>query len=322
MRIVLLALVILLGSAVSSGAAVRDLVLPALKPDGKGAYQESTYKLVDIAGRKPVVILYWVPSVASSVDELKRFNEFAKGAAKSPVVFLSAARAVDAQERNDVERVAATLKLSVPVLLDGNLTLAQEMKAQFLPNYFGLNAKGVVAFENLSSLVESTAQGKTLAAALTGAKDIPTLSAVPPRELRAGDMAPDFALPDMNGKPYRLADALKSGKRALLIFWSAYCPHCQRELPRIQKFLDARKQPYEVLSVTRLTSEQDRTVTGAYLINNGITFPVLVDGGSVISRYHVQGIPMWMVVDSNGRIVTVQTGEQKGLEALLLRYVK
>lgn len=302
-------------------AALELLVLQPRK-DKKGTltYKETTLKLNSLAGRKPLVLLYWNPAVPAAVDELRRFHTFASGQANSGIVFLTVARALDDHERATIEMVARQVGLSLPILLDSQFAAARAIRAQFLPAYYGLDERGQERLAGFSSLRDEVAGGGTLADRLSSARGtLPNLVPPEPRVLREGDLAPDFELPDLNGKPVRLYSLLGS-KPVLLVFWSAYCPHCQKEMPRIQRFLDNRAGAYTPVTVTRIVAAEDRLQTENYLQAAGIRLPVLVDGGAVLAKYGIKGIPQWMVLDAQGRILTIQTGEKAGLEGLLARW--
>jgi hypothetical protein len=57
----------------------------------------------------------------------------------------------------------------------------------------------------------------TVAATLAGAVNVVTRRIEPSRELRPGDIAPDFTLPGSDGRTYRLRDLI--GTRAVVIAW-------------------------------------------------------------------------------------------------------
>jgi len=62
-----------------------------------------------------------------------------------------------------------------------------------------------------------------------------------------GDVAPDFALTNFNGKPMRLADY--RGKLVLLNFWASSCGPCLEEMPRLPAL--QRKSGAVALQVNR-----------------------------------------------------------------------
>jgi peroxiredoxin len=325
MRVFVSSILLVLTLATQARADLRTLVVTTIKakPGKKGVtFPRETLKLDSVIGKRPVVILYWNPAVAASVEELKRFDWLAKSQAGGKVLYLSAARAMD---DNEIDWITDSLRennLSIPVLLDQQLSMGQMIKAQFLPAFYGVSASGQENVAGFGSLLDLTADGKTLEMVLAQAqKDLPLIRPAPIKEPAVNDFAPDFTLPDLKGTPVRLS-SFRGGKNVLLIFWSAYCPHCQKELPRIQAYLKARRFPYTAISVTRVVGVEDRAVTEGFVRDEGIEFPVLVDGGQVLAKYQVKGIPEWMILDPQGKIITIQTGEKPGLEGLLQHWEK
>lgn len=50
------------------------------------------------------------------------------------------------------------------------------------------------------------------------------------RVVGAGDAAPDFALPDINGRMVRLSDCWERGPLILTFYRGGWCPYCSLEL--------------------------------------------------------------------------------------------
>ena len=48
--------------------------------------------------------------------------------------------------------------------------------------------------------------------------------------VKAGQKAPAFKVPDMNGKVLTLKDF--KGKYLVLDFWATWCPDCRKDMPR------------------------------------------------------------------------------------------
>lgn len=82
----------------------------------------------------------------------------------------------------------------------------------------------------------------------------------------------------------------------LIVFFEQWCPHCQRELPKLQGLTEVAGQPLEVLALTRLTKTSTVENTQELLTQSGLTFAVAQEDGTFADRAEVTGIPAAMVV--------------------------
>ncbi len=76
--------------------------------------------------------------------------------------------------------------------------------------------------------------------------------------LVVGMTAPDFSLPDLQGKTQRLTDY--RGKVVFLNFWATWCKPCKEEMPSMQVLWDNLKnQDFMMLAVSmdRVTTTKD-----------------------------------------------------------------
>ena len=65
----------------------------------------------------------------------------------------------------------------------------------------------------------------------------------------AGEKAPGFTLPDLNGMEISLSDY--EGKVLLLNFWATWCPPCRMEIPYFNDFYKKyNNKGFEVLGVS------------------------------------------------------------------------
>jgi thiol-disulfide isomerase/thioredoxin len=111
----------------------------------------------------------------------------------------------------------------------------------------------------------------------------------------AGEEAPDFALPNMDGEEVKLSDF--RGKIVYLNFWATWCGYCDQEMPDLQE-LSAENEDLVVLTVN--VRENADTVK-AYIEKGGYDFPVLLDiEGEVATRYLITGMPTTYFINAEG----------------------
>ena len=110
-------------------------------------------------------------------------------------------------------------------------------------------------------------------------------SGIEDRALKPGLFAPDFMLPDPNGRLFRLHSLLSRGPVVLVFYRGGWCPYCnlhlrgfQRALPELEKF-GAR-----VVAVSPQLPDNSLTTQE----KNQLTFLVLSDvGNKVASRFGI-----------------------------------
>ena len=105
-------------------------------------------------------------------------------------------------------------------------------------------------------------------------------SGIADRALKAGDVAPDFALPDVDGKTISLAELLKSGPLVLSFYRGVWCPYCNLDLQALQKALPQ----IEGLGARLIAvSPQTAANTRRSVRENNISFPILSDPGNEVA---------------------------------------
>lgn len=110
-----------------------------------------------------------------------------------------------------------------------------------------------------------------------------TASGIVERAAKAGDRAPDFALPDAAGRTVALADLLAKGPVVVMFYRGGWCPFCNLQLRAYQQFLPAFADLGATL-VAISPQTPDHSLSTAE--KNALTFPVLSDaGGDVSARF-------------------------------------
>jgi thiol-disulfide isomerase/thioredoxin len=110
----------------------------------------------------------------------------------------------------------------------------------------------------------------------------------------------DFSLPLVSGELQSLS-ALK-GKVVFLNFWATWCGPCRDEMPSMEVLYKRFKDKgLEILAVNCMEEQEDVL---AFMANNGLTFPALLDeDGRVSGAYGIQAIPTSYLINRDGRII-------------------
>ena len=78
----------------------------------------------------------------------------------------------------------------------------------------------------------------------------------------------------------------------LLAFWEAWCPHCQREVPKLSAWVDQfGGQGFQVISLTRMSRDTSEAQVMDFAQSNNVTFPIGHEDGTMSSLFGVSGIP-------------------------------
>ncbi len=137
-----------------------------------------------------------------------------------------------------------------------------------------------------------------------------TIGVTPAGWLKAGDPAPAFTVKRPNGSLVSLA-SLK-GKVVFLDFWATWCGPCKETLPHTQAlFMANRGKDLEILAI----ADDKIDLATKFVATNKYTFPIAVDDAHMIQRvFGVSAIPMFVVIDRQGKIAYVRNGADDGVE--------
>ncbi|HEX8503046.1 MAG TPA: thioredoxin family protein [Pyrinomonadaceae bacterium] len=149
-----------------------------------------------------------------------------------------------------------------------------------------------VALLALSSLSAAAA----LSAPAAGAPDAKASVAL-------GAVAPDFTLPDADGKAHTLA-SLKGKSGTVIIFVATRCPVSNAYNARMQKLSeDFRARGVNVVGINSNSTEPAAEVK-SHAAEKGLTFTMLKDAGNAVAdRFDAQVTPEAYLLDAAGRLV-------------------
>jgi peroxiredoxin len=130
-----------------------------------------------------------------------------------------------------------------------------------------------------------------------------------------GRQLPDLTLRQLSGGDQVNLSGLR-GKPVLLDFWGSYCGPCKRATLYAQ---DLQKS-YQPSHLTVLTLTQDTAADAkGWTDYNHVTLPVLLDSdGAAFKAFEVEGVPVTILADGNGKVVRYWLGlddpaEMKGV---------
>lgn len=112
----------------------------------------------------------------------------------------------------------------------------------------------------------------------------------------------DFTLPDASGKNVPLSQFIGK-KPVLLFFWATWCPHCNEAVPEINRMHEEAKKNggLQILALDFMESPEK---VNAFVSSKKVLYPVLLDRtGRVARKYKVVGIPTYILIDRDGRVV-------------------
>ncbi|MBO8154910.1 MAG: thiol-disulfide oxidoreductase ResA [Bacillaceae bacterium] len=124
--------------------------------------------------------------------------------------------------------------------------------------------------------------------------------------VKAGDMAPNFVLKQVNGDQTFELHKLR-GKGVMLNFWATYCDPCKEEMPYMEQlYPEYKEKGIEILAVSLDTTE---LVVKNFIDDYDLTFPVVHDKrGDVMDLYKIGPIPTTYFINPEGEVVRVVKG--------------
>jgi thiol-disulfide isomerase/thioredoxin len=125
-----------------------------------------------------------------------------------------------------------------------------------------------------------------------------------------GQQAPALSGVDFDGEPVSVT---ADGRPKMLLFLSHSCPHCQREVPVVQEWVDGGRLPSGVDLVavaSNIDPQMPNYPPDAWLEREGWTSPVLSDPtNTAANAFGLTAFPYFVMLDGDGKVVARMVGE-------------
>ena len=136
--------------------------------------------------------------------------------------------------------------------------------------------------------------------------------------LPAGTLAPEWRLPDAQGREHSLSDY--KGKLVLLDFWGTWCVPCRVTMPGIQSIHERfRNRGVAVLGVA--VGGDEAGDPAAYMRAHRFTYGLLLKGDEVAAQYNIMVLPGLYLIGDDGRIIHAEYGYREGAKDELTRMI-
>ena len=132
-----------------------------------------------------------------------------------------------------------------------------------------------------------------------------------------GSAAPDFTVPLLAGGEFTLSDHIANDGRPLILnLWASWCIPCRDELPEFDRV--AAEHPE--VAFLGVAVEDQEAAASQFAEAIGVRFPLgFDDTGDVSTSYQTFGLPVTVVIASDGTVVrqvTSRVPEEQLLEIL------
>jgi len=118
-----------------------------------------------------------------------------------------------------------------------------------------------------------------------------------------GSHAPEFQLPDLDGKTIRISDF--DGKNLLLIFFSTECSACLMDIPNWRRLASLQNDNFHILWICQGEPDDIRE----FAIDYSLPFEIAVDrDGRTKELYECKGVPQKILLNEGGYVDFVEAG--------------
>jgi len=96
---------------------------------------------------------------------------------------------------------------------------------------------------------------------------------------------------------------LASDKPTLIVFWEVWCPHCKREVPKLEQvYSELKGEGLQMVGLTQITKSATEQKVEDFIEQQKVSYPMAKSKGATNSYFNVSGIPAAAMV-KDGKII-------------------
>lgn len=261
---------------------------------------------------KPYALCFFVPNGKAESEQMPALQNLLEKKNFKKYDFIAVTRGKDPDEKKSAADFLKAAGIKAKLVFDPKLEIAERFGVAEIPRFFIVDGKGVLRTLGMESVTEPARRRsfEDFLSMTDKGETIPfvdffsTKNEAQKSLALIGKPAPDFELTDFKKNKYRLSDY--KGKNVILVYWKISCPHCLKELPRLQSFYLNYREKYdlEVIAVARPADSGERAKMKDVISSNMLTFPALVDDGDKVAlKYGVTLVPAAFFINKKGAVV-------------------
>ena len=184
-----------------------------------------------------------------------------------------------------------------------SMLLALQFEDFATPQYMDMQ-KNVA--DRVSKAYPNSPYSKDYEKVLTSLQNQSAMTASGASTIAVGQPAPDIALPNPDGKIYKLSDL--KGKIVLLDFWASWCGPCRRANPSVVAAYNRYKS--KGFAVFNVSLDKDRQKWVDAIQQDGLDWEYHVSdlkywSSQAAALYNVQAIPQQFLIGKDGKIAAI-----------------
>lgn len=238
-------------------------------------------------------------------DEYQRLSIKARSLRSAPEAERKAMRAKEDSISALISKREMQLMQELPV---SNIWMDRlyrlSMSVKYNPN-FSYKDETLALYNRMNEAQKASIKGQEI-----------TVNLFPPVVVKEGDEMADTELYDLDGKIHHLTDF--KGKYILLDFWSSGCGPCIMALPEMKEIQEQYKERLTVISLSSDTKSRWKVASAKH----EMTWQNLSDlkqSAGLYAKYGVNGIPNYVLISPEGKIMKMWSGYGKGSLKLKMR---